>query len=136
MVISSPFFHLSIVMKVATSATNTNKFDALRWGVAIILLALLVLGNAYYGSIALPVRVTIMIVVGIVALLIMLSTKKGQVAWQFTREARLELRKVVWPNKQETLQTTAMIAVLVVVTALILWGIDSLYAYIISAIIA
>jgi preprotein translocase subunit SecE len=123
-------------MKVATSATNTNKFDALRWGVAIILLALLVLGNAYYGSIALPVRVTIMIVVGIVALLIMLSTKKGQVAWQFTREARLELRKVVWPNKQETLQTTAMIAVLVVVTALILWGIDSLYAYIISAIIA
>lgn len=136
MVTSSPFFHLSIVMKVAQAGTNTNKFDALKWVVAIFLLALLVLGNAYYGSIALPVRVTIMIVVGIVALLIMLSTKKGHVAWQFAKEARTELRKVVWPNKQETLQTTAMIAVLVIVAALILWGIDSLYAYIISAIIA
>ena len=136
MVISSPFFHLSIVMKAVTVATNTSKFDALKWVFAIILLVLLVLGNAYYGSIALPVRVTIMIVVGIVALLVMLSTKKGRVAWQFTKEARLELRKVVWPNKQETLQTTAMIAVLVIVTALILWGIDSLYAYIISSIIA
>jgi preprotein translocase subunit SecE len=123
-------------MKLTSTAGNTNKFDALKWTAAVILLALLVLGNAYYGAIALPVRVTIMIVVGLVALLIMLSTAKGQSAWQFAKEARTELRKVVWPNKQETLQTTAMIAVLVVITALILWGIDSLYAYMISTIIA
>ncbi len=116
---------------------NTNKFDAFKWAAAVILLALLVAGNAYYGNtIALTIRVTIMLVVGIIALLIILTTVKGQLAWQFIKEARVELRKVVWPNKQETLQTTAMIAVLVVITALILWGIDSLYAYIISSMIA
>lgn len=116
---------------------NANRFDAIKWGGALFLLALLVIGNAYYSDvIALPIRVTIMIVVGIVALLVLLSTKKGHVAWQFIREARTELRKVVWPTKQETLQTTAMIAVLVIITALVLWGIDSLFAYIVSAIIA
>lgn len=123
-------------MKLTSTTSNTNKFDAFKWIAAVILLALLVVGNAYYGTVALPVRVTIMIVVGIVALLIMLSTHKGHTAWTFAKEARTELRKVVWPNKQETLQTTAMIAVLVIITALILWGIDSLYAYIISILIA
>jgi preprotein translocase subunit SecE len=124
-------------MKALMMLNNTNKFDAFKWAAAVILLALLVAGNAYYGNtIALTIRVTIMLVVGIIALLIILTTVKGQLAWQFIKEARVELRKVVWPNKQETLQTTAMIAVLVVITALILWGIDSLYAYIISSMIA
>lgn len=123
-------------MKPQSVASNSSKFDALKWVAAVVLLTLLVVGNAYYSGIALPVRVTIMIIVGLVALFIMLSTQKGHKAWQFAREARTELRKVVWPNKQETLQTTAMIAVLVIIAALILWGIDSLYAYIISTIIA
>lgn len=123
-------------MKLTSAMGNASKFDVLKWLVAVVLLALLVLGNAYFSTVALPVRVTIVIVVGIIALLVMLSTRKGHKAWVFTKEARTELRKVVWPNKQETLQTTAMIAVLVIITALVLWGIDSLYAYIISTMIA
>lgn len=124
-------------MTVKAAHENGNKFDAMKWAGALLLLALLVIGNAYYSdAIALPIRVTIMIVIGIAALLIMLGTKKGHIAWQFIKESRAELRKVVWPNRQETLQTTAMIAVLVIITALILWGIDSLFAYIISAIVA
>ena len=134
MVISTPFFHLSIVMKVAQAATNTNKFDALKWVVAIFLFALLVLGNAYYGSIALPVRVTIMIVVGIVALLIMLSTRKGHVAWQFTKEARTELRKVVWPSRQETIQSTLAVLILVSILSIILWMMDSVWLWLITLI--
>ena len=117
------------------SASARSKFDGVKWVFAVLLLALLVLGNAYYSQIALPIRVTIMIVVGIVALLLMLSTQKGRGVWQFGIEARAELRKVIWPTRQETVQTTLMIAALVIIAAIILWAVDSLFAYVISSII-
>ena len=38
---------------------------------------------------------------------------------------RIELRKTTWPTRQESLQTTLMIAVVVLISALLLWGLDS-----------
>ena len=43
--------------------------------------------------------------------------------------ARTELRKVIWPTKQESIQTTIMIAVVVVIMALLMWGLDSTLLY-------
>jgi preprotein translocase subunit SecE len=57
---------------------------------------------------------------------IVLQTSSGQRAWVFMREVRTELRKVVWPTRQETIQTTFIIIVLVVILGCILWGIDSI----------
>jgi len=116
-------------------ASAGSQFDAFKWFFAILLLALLVAGNVYYNQIALPIRVTIMIIVAIIALLVLLTTAKGRQAWQFALEARAELRKVAWPTRQETVQTTLMIAALVIITALILWAVDSLFAYMISAMV-
>ena len=39
--------------------------------------------------------------------------------------SRQELRKVTWPTRQESVQTTLMIAVVVLIMALIMWGLDS-----------
>lgn len=44
----------------------------------------------------------------------------------FAREARVELRKVIWPTRQETLQTTLVVLVMVVVVAIFLWLLDML----------
>jgi preprotein translocase SecE subunit len=43
---------------------------------------------------------------------------------QFFKDARLEIRKVVWPTRQETLQATLMVLVAVVVMAILLWLVD------------
>ena len=51
------------------------------------------------------------------------------------KEARVELRKVVWPTRVETGQTTAIVIVVVLVVALILWALDSLFAWIIASLI-
>ena len=65
------------------------------------------------------------LVAGLIVLSLASFTQKGRHAWSFAKDARVELRKVIWPTRQETVQSTMMIVVVVVVTALFLWGIDS-----------
>ena len=48
---------------------------------------------------------------------------------------RSEIRRVVWPSNQETTQTTLVVLVLVLIFALILWGLDSLLSWIVSSVI-
>tara|TARA_Y100000588_G_scaffold365309_1_gene429799 strand:- start:1 stop:342 length:342 start_codon:yes stop_codon:yes gene_type:complete len=54
-----------------------------------------------------------------------LQTEKGRQAWGFAREARTEVRKVVWPTRKETVQTTGLIMAMVGLVAVFLWGLDS-----------
>ncbi|MBI2383456.1 MAG: preprotein translocase subunit SecE [Gammaproteobacteria bacterium] len=53
-------------------------------------------------------------------------TQQGKTLWSYVQGARIELRKTTWPTRQESVQTTLMIAVVVLVASLILWGLDSL----------
>ncbi len=53
-----------------------------------------------------------------------MQTSTGRAAWTFVKEARVELSKVVWPTRKETIQTTLVVIVLVVVVALFLWVVD------------
>ena len=52
-------------------------------------------------------------------------TEKGQQAYSFAKESKVELEKVVWPSRQETTQTTMIVVVMVTVAGFVLWGIDS-----------
>lgn len=54
------------------------------------------------------------------------QTAMGRSLWGYIAGARIEMRKVVWPSKQESVQATLMIAVVVLIMALLLWGLDSL----------
>jgi preprotein translocase subunit SecE len=54
-----------------------------------------------------------------------LQTEKGAAAWDLAKEARVEVRKVVWPTPQETTQTTLVVVGVVILLALILWALDS-----------
>ena len=54
-----------------------------------------------------------------------LQTENGAWAWNLAKEARVEVRKVVWPTTQETTQTTLIVVGVVILVALILWALDS-----------
>lgn len=58
------------------------------------------------------------------ALAIMLATAMGQAAFAFSKESLAEARKVVWPTRKETIQTTAAVFALVVVMGIFLWIVD------------
>jgi len=63
---------------------------------------------------------------------IALLTSKGKATVAFAREARTEVRKVVWPTRQETLHTTLIVAAVTAVMSLILWGLDGILVRLVS----
>ena len=63
------------------------------------------------------------------------ATAKGQAFFSLAKEARVEIRKVVWPSRQETTQTTLIVVAVVLVMALLLWGLDSLLGWLVSMIV-
>lgn len=115
--------------------TKISTLDVIKWAGVLVLIAAIVIGNAYYSNVSLALRSTVILVVGILAILLALTTQKGKAAFEFIKESRSELRKVVWPTRQETVQTTLMIGGIVLLMSLILWGIDSLFAYLVSSVL-
>ena len=96
-----------------------------------LIVAILLVGGAigafyYYSDQSLLVRVLGLLAVIGVAVGIGLTTSAGKGAWNFSKEARTEVRRVVWPTRKETTQTTLLIFASVVVVGLFLWGLDSL----------
>lgn len=110
--------------------------NGLLWLVTIVLIAAAIAGNWYFAKqYAAPIRAVGVIALILIALIIWLRTTIGAAAWKLTKEARLEMRKVVWPTRQETLQSTMMVIIIVALLSLFLWGIDSLFALIIGNLI-
>jgi preprotein translocase subunit SecE len=62
-------------------------------------------------------------------------TGVGATVWDYLKGANAERRKVVWPTRQESVQTTLVIAVFVVIVALFLSGVDWLLSHGVQALI-
>lgn len=69
-------------------------------------------------------RVLGLIVIVAAVLGMMLTTELGRSVWSFVQESKIEVRKVVWPTKDETTRTTLLVFAMVAVVALILWLLD------------
>lgn len=106
-----------------------SKSDILLWLLVLIVLVGGIVANSYYTQVAWALRAAGAIVVAIVAIALAAATVKGKAAWGFIKGSRAELRKVVWPTRQETVQTTLLVVALVLITAVILWGLDSLFLW-------
>ena len=119
-----------------TSAENkAGSLDWLKWLVVAALLMGGVFANWYYQDEMLLLRVAGLLTTVAVAILLALQTERGKSIWSLLKEARTEVRRVVWPTNQETTQTTLVVIAIVFVFALILWGLDSLLGWIVSSII-
>jgi preprotein translocase subunit SecE len=60
--------------------------------------------------------------------LLLAFSQYGRTFWQFFLESRVELRKVFWPTRQETLTTTMVVLVFVVIASIFFWLLDLLLA--------
>ncbi|MFI3245233.1 MAG: preprotein translocase subunit SecE [Ferrimonas sp.] len=109
-------------------STNTedqgNSTDIVKWGLVAVLVAAAVIGNQYFDTYSVLYRaIAVVIAIG-VALLVAAQTVKGQAAVAFAQEARLEVRKVVWPTRQETTQTTLIVFAVTALVAFCVWLLD------------
>ena len=114
---------------------STSRFDSLKWLVVFVLVAAGVVGNQYFGAESLLYRVVALVVLGLVAALVALQTSRGQRFATLLKEARVEIRKVVWPTRPELVQTTGIVVIFVLVVALMLWGMDSLVSWLVAGFI-
>ena len=105
---------------------GSSAFDTIKWLTVFVLLAALVAANHYFEQASVLYRalaaVGVVIVVGFIAA----TTNKGTRFITFAKDSRTEVRKVVWPSRQEATQTTLIVLVATVIMALILWGLDGI----------
>ncbi len=112
---------------VAKAETEvSNKMDTFKLVLAIALLLAGIGGFYWYADASLLYRVLGLVGVAIVAVGIAFTTATGHAILSFGREARAEVRKVVWPTRQETVQTTLMVVVAVIILGIFLWLVDML----------
>jgi len=98
--------------------------DKIKWLVA----GLLVIGGLgvfyYFSEFSLLVRVPALLVTAAICVVIVAQTAAGRELVAFSREAQIEVRKVVWPTGKETTQTTLVVMGLVVAVSIFLWLLD------------
>ena len=115
-------------MVAKTEQVVSNKLDTFKLLLAIAILIAGIVGFYYYEAESQLYRVLGVVFAAGVAIAISSTTNIGQNLIGFGREARMEVRKVVWPTRQETVQTTFMVIVAVIVIGIFLWLIDMLLA--------
>jgi preprotein translocase subunit SecE len=81
---------------------------------------------AFYMLGTYPLAVRWLIVLATLAggIFIALQSAQGRALWQFVQGSQVELRKVVWPTRQETMQTTLVVFVAVIVMGIFFWILD------------
>jgi preprotein translocase subunit SecE len=111
------------------------RHDGLKWVVVVILLALAVVGNAWFTDVAVLYRVLGVVALCAAAAGVALVTSRGRALVELARSAKKEIQRVVWPTRPETVQTTAIVLAAILVVGLMLWAIDTLIGWLMSSVI-
>lgn len=111
---------------------NTGSLDTLKWLVVVVLLGAAVGGNYYFSELSVLFRAVGVVVAVAVALFIAAKTVKGAQFVSFASESKTEVRKVVWPTREEATQTTLIVLAATFVMALLLWGLDGIAVRVVS----
>ena len=110
---------------MSNNEVSVGKLDPLIWLVVVAIVFGGVYANMQFVAESVLIRAVGGLVLAAVAIGIALQAVKGRAAWDLAREARVEVRKVIWPTRQETTQTTMIVVVVVIVVGLLLWALDS-----------
>ena len=125
---------LACQLQVNMNSSNVNQTkDILSW-LAVVLLTAGAFFCTYYYTFSGPIQSIIWLGWFLSTLFFAYLTTTGKQVFQFAQESRIELLKVVWPTRQETIQTTTIVIVMVTLTGFILWGVDSMMMWAIAKI--
>ena len=104
--------------------TQTPIFDIVKQVFSALLVIAGVVAFYYFSEFPLLYRVIGLLLVMAVVLVLMLTTHLGRSVWEFFLESRQEVRRVVWPTRDETTRTTMLVIAMVFTVGFILWLLD------------
>ncbi len=113
-------------MNAQTESSEGSFLDTIKLLVsALVLIGGLYAFYYYEVEVILPLRALMVLVGAGVGIAIAMTSTQGQRLWHFIQGSRVELRKVVWPTRQETTQTAIAVFVFTLIMMLFFWGLDS-----------
>jgi preprotein translocase subunit SecE len=77
-------------------------------------------------------KVLILVAGLVVAGLVFISGSEGKSFVSFMKETKIELKKVVWPSREETTKTTGMIIIAVIIVSIFLWIVDAFFTWMVQ----
>jgi preprotein translocase subunit SecE len=118
----------------ANSQVAASGFDTVKLLLAVAIVVGAILGFYYLDAYSQLLRVIGLLVLVGVAAFIVYQTAVGRTIWNFAAASKVEVRKVVWPSRQETIQTTLIVFVMVLVMGVVLWLFDMMLGAILKAV--
>jgi preprotein translocase subunit SecE len=116
-------YPLNMTEQVQEGATA---LDVAKLGAGVAILAAGIAGFYVLAEQPIWLRWIIVLAALVAAGFVGLQSHQGKTFWSFVQSSRIELRKVVWPNRQETMQVTVVVFVMIVILGLFFWGLDTL----------
>ena len=120
----------------AKSEAQGSTLDTVKLSLSVVFLVAGVIGFYLFEEQALWVRLLGLLTVVALAIFIAVQTAIGRQIRYFMSAAHTEVRKVVWPTRQETLQTTVAVLFMVILVAIMLWLFDMLLGWGVSKLLA
>ncbi len=111
----------------AQAEDASKVFDVVKQGLSLVFVVAGVAGFYYFSEVpgfTLLYRVLALVAIIIIATAVVLTTEAGRTVWSFALESKQEVRKVVWPTREETMRTTLLVFGMVFVVGLLLWLLD------------
>ncbi len=113
-------------MTTQTETSQSGVLDILKLLISAAVLVGGLYGYYFYeNDLALPLRVLMVLGGAGVGIALAMTSTQGQRLWHFIQGSRVEIRKVVWPTRQETTQTAIAVFVFTFILALFFWALDS-----------
>ena len=109
----------------AKADSSSSGIDTVKLVLAITVLVGGIVGYYHFADKSLIYRVLGVLLSVFLSMGLVMTTQLGRQFLGFLVEARVEVRKVVWPNRQETVQSTLVVVALVFLVGLILWTLDA-----------
>ena len=118
----------------AKAEVESSTIDTVKLLVALLLVIAGIGVFYYFETYSTLLRVLGLLTVTGVAVAVALQSVPGQQVWSFAAAARTEVRKVVWPTRQETVQTTLIVFLMVLLIGVMLWLFDMALMAIVRAV--
>jgi preprotein translocase subunit SecE len=98
--------------------------DTVKLALAVLILFAGLFSYYYFGNSAVLLRAFGVVLAVAAAFGVLFTSFQGQLLWKFIQGARVELRKVVWPTREETVQTTLVVLVFALIGGVFFWLLD------------
>ena len=113
---------------------QSSLLDTLKLLGSVLILLVGIVSYYYLVQVSILFRVLMVLASVVVSLVIFFQTQRGKTLWEFFQGSRVEIKKVIWPTRQETLQTTLMVFVFVLIMGIFFWLLDFLLLFLTNAI--